>query len=170
MKKLAIFIGAVLYPACGYWVDLPTTSENLTAIIEQVQAENHCEEIIISDYSTEFEQLTIDEYDNIYQVNEMAEIMSELDDEQAEVLSIMVNYYGYEFNEALQKVNDYEYNTYYDCNSMADVAAQILEESGYFDKLPDIINYYFDFEAYGRDLDIEGHFYQLDNGTFIEIF
>ena len=53
---------------------------------------------------------------------------------------------------------------------MTDIAHQIVEECRYLDNVPDNVAKYFDYEAYGRDLQIEGNFIFLDNDEVIEIF
>ena len=50
------------------------------------------------------------------------------------------------------------------CEDMADVARQMVEE-GYI-SVPDHLIYYFDYEAYGRDLSMEGTFVETRNGVF----
>lgn len=52
---------------------------------------------------------------------------------------------------------------------MSDVAYQVVNESGLLDGVPETIKGYFDYEAYGRDIDIEGTFIQVDN-NIIELY
>ena len=42
-------------------------------------------------------------------------------------------------------------------------------ESGQIDELPDWAQSYFDYEAYGRDLEIEGQFYKAAGSIYVEI-
>lgn len=76
---------------------------------------------------------------------------------------------GCTFEEALEKIKDRDYMVYYNCDSMEDVAYQVVEESGLLDGVPEKVARYFNYEAYGRDLEIEGTFYQINN-AYIEIF
>jgi antirestriction protein len=39
---------------------------------------------------------------------------------------------------------------------MEDVATNYVEESGLFQEVPEQLQFYFDFEAYGRDMEING--------------
>lgn len=55
------------------------------------------------------------------------------------------------------------------CSTMADVAERYADETGLLNSIPDVLRYYFDFEAYGRDMDHNGHFAETDSG-YIEIF
>jgi len=53
---------------------------------------------------------------------------------------------------------------------MTDVAEQYAEETGLLDSIPENLRYYFDFEAYGRDMRIEGTFVFTNNGNCVQIF
>lgn len=77
--------------------------------------------------------------------------------------------YGYATDEALQKVQDNEYRMYDGCCSMAEVAEMYADETGLLERVPDDLRMYFDFEAYGRDMEINGEFIETDSG-YIEIF
>ena len=59
--------------------------------------------------------------------------------------------------------------TFEGCNSMEDVAYQYADETGLLNSIPDDLRCYFDFEAFGRDMDINGHFIETDSG-YIEIY
>ena len=52
---------------------------------------------------------------------------------------------------------------------MAEVAEMYADETGLLSSIPDDLRMYFDFEAFGRDMDINGHFIETDSG-YIEIF
>ena len=52
---------------------------------------------------------------------------------------------------------------------MAEVAEMYADETGLLYSMPDELRMYFDFEAYGRDMEINGHFIETDSG-YIEIY
>lgn len=54
------------------------------------------------------------------------------------------------------------------CDDMTEVAYCYVEECGILDGAPDILNRYFDYAAFGRDLAIEGN-YVSASGGMIEI-
>ena len=66
-------------------------------------------------------------------------------------------------------VNADNYRIYYDCYNMTDVAYIVVEECGYLDDAPEILSRYFDYEAFGRDLNFEGHYYFGDDGICVEV-
>lgn len=162
MKKMSIFIGAVLYPAHGQWVDLPTTEEELGEAIQNAQTAD-CEEVIISDS----EGINCNEYSNIFEVNERAEEIDNLDDYEQEILEALTDE-GYNFEEALNIVTQGDYMYYDDCYNMTDVAMQYIEETGLLHYVPEHLQNYFDYEAYGRDMSFEGEFIAIDIG-YIEV-
>ena len=77
--------------------------------------------------------------------------------------------FGYATDEALQKVQDNEYRLYDGCYSMAEVAEMYADETGLLESVPNGLRMYFDFEAYGRDMDINRKFIETDSG-YIEIY
>jgi antirestriction protein len=49
---------------------------------------------------------------------------------------------------------------------MTDVAYYFIDECQSLGEIPDRIRNYIDYEAYGRDLDIEGRFVVTNHGVF----
>lgn len=164
---ISIFIGAVTAPACGQWVDLPQPEEVLEEIIEAVKLESGCEEIMISDTDGAY---NIGEFYNIFDLNETAEELEALDEYEREAVAAIVENHGDSISEAIGRVNDGEYRIYCNCYTMADVARDICDECGTLDRVPDDLKDYFDFEAYGRDLEINGYFYYIGGGEYLEIW
>jgi len=55
---------------------------------------------------------------------------------------------------------------YADCESMEDVARYNVEETGMLGEVPFNLQNYIDYQALGRDLDIEGNFFITSHGVF----
>lgn len=149
---------------------LPATTEEIYAAYDEIGVAEGTmyEETFISDYETDINGFEIREYANIDDLNELAEELENFDEYELEAFGAMLEY-GYATDEALQKVQDGEYRLYDGCYSMADVAEMYAEETGLLSSIPDDLRYYFDFEAYGRDMDHNGNFAETDSG-YIEIF
>lgn len=149
---------------------LPATTEEIQEAYDEIGvAENTMyEEAFISDYETDINGLSISEYASIDDLNELAEELENFDEYELEAFGAMLDA-GLATDEALQKVQDGEYMFYDGCSTMADVAERYADETGLLSSIPDDLRYYFDFEAYGRDMDINGHFIETDSG-YIEIF
>ena len=71
--------------------------------------------------------------------------------------------------ETINKIENRDYIIYYDCDDMIDVAIEIVKECGYLNGVSETVARYFDYAAFGRDLDIEGNFMELDNRRYIQI-
>lgn len=149
----------------GEWVSLPC--EGLEEVLDKI-SNNGNGELFISDYETDISNLKISEYDDILQLNEIAEEIDNLSDDEVIALQAYLEQYN-DIEQALEEVRQGNYTIYYDCDDMSDVAYQVVNESGLLDGVPETIKGYFDYEAYGRDIDIEGTFIQVDN-NIIELY
>ena len=148
---------------------LPATTEEIYAAYDEIGVADGTmyEESFISDYETDINGLEISEYASIDDLNELAEELESLDDYELEAFGAILEA-GYATDEALQKVKDGEYYYYGGCYSMADVAEMYADETGLLNSIPDDLRCYFDFEAFGRDMDANGNFIETDSG-YIEI-
>lgn len=152
----------------GEWVQLPISNEDLQKVFERIGINKEYEEYFITDYECDFYE--IGEYESISTLNEIAEKIDNLDEEQEQVVKVLMSECGYDLNDAIEKAESGDYRIYTDCNDMTDVAYAVVEECDYLRNVPETVARYFDYEAFGRDLGIEGSFHFLDNGDCIEIF
>lgn len=88
--------------------------------------------------------------------------MEDLDEADREAVQAMLSE-GFEFDEAVEKASNGDYMIYYDCDDMEDVARDYAEETGLLSSIPENLQNYFDFEAFGRDMSFEGQFVFIDN-------
>lgn len=153
----------------GEWLELPATQEEIDSCLQRIGIseepdENgvYYEEYFITDYETDISGLEIGEYSNLEELNELAESLENIDADIVEALL----YFGVEFEEITEKAE--ECMVYSECHDMTDVAIQYTEETGLLNSLPENLRYYFDFEAFGRDMDIEGNFYFTKSGDCIQ--
>lgn len=152
----------------GEWLELPATKQEIDETMAKIGINEEYEEYFITDYETDIKGVEVGEYSNIDELNELAGQLDELEEDEQKVIQAML-LDGYTFNEALEKASNGDYAIYYDCDDMVDVAYQIVEECGYLNNVPEAIARYFDYKAFGRDLEIEGNFVALDNSIYIEI-
>jgi antirestriction protein len=156
------------------WLELPATDEELAAAFDKIGVSHddvhyygdfgqEYEEFFISDYECEF--MRIGEYDNLENLNEIAETLDGLDEMQEIIVKALLND-TYDLERALEIMDDCI--VYYDCDSMEDVAIRWAEETGLLDSIPENLQCFFDFEAYGREMELAGHFISFDNG-YIEV-
>ena len=150
----------------GEWVSLPC--EGLEEVLNEI-SNNGNDELFISDYDTDINGLKIGEYEDILQLNEIAEEIDNLSDDELIAFQAYLEQYANNMEQALDEVHQGNYRIYYNCDNMSDVAYQVVNECGLLDGAPEELKVYFDYEAYGRDLSINGTFTQVDD-VFVELF
>lgn len=151
----------------GEWVELPVSNEELQEVFKRIGINEEYEEYFITDYECDFYE--VGEYENIDTLNEIAERIEELDEEESKVVKALMSELGYTLDEAIEKVNNGDYRIYSDCDDMADIAYQVVEECGYLNNVPDNVARYFDYESFGIDLGIEGTYIFTDDNEVIEV-
>lgn len=148
----------------GEWVNLPV-SDDFESAFDHIGINERYEEWFITDYENDY-CYQVEEYENIFELNELAEELENLEETTHSIIAAMLEH-GFDFSEALNHVDDVV--IYHDCQTMADVAYEVVEESGMLNSIPDNLRNYFDYEAYGRDLDLEGTFIFTVGGDCIEV-
>lgn len=115
---------------------------------------------IIHDYELPFE---IDEYTSIEEVNRLCAMVEELDYPLNEVIGDLMSQFC-----SLEELYEHKADIiqYPDCENMVDVAYYLIDECGSLGEIPDRLKNYIDYEAYARDLDIEGYFVETRYGVF----
>ena len=149
----------------GEWVSLPC--EDIKEVLDKI-SNNDNDELFISDYETDINGLKIGEYEDILQLNEIAEEIDNLSDDELLALQAYLEQYN-DIEQALEEVHQGNYRIYYNCDNMEDVAYQVVNDCGLLDGVPEEVKIYFDYEAYGRDMDINRTFIQIDN-SFVELY
>jgi antirestriction protein len=150
----------------GGWFTLPADIEEIE---EAIGINEEYEEYAIHDYEAP-EGLKIGEYDSIEELNEIAEKIDSLDTYEEEQLELLLATEELDFAEAIEKLDSGDFIIYHDCKDMEDVAYQYIEETGMLSDVPEDLRNYFDYEKFGRDMEIEGNFYYLGNNTYIQLF
>lgn len=150
----------------GEWVSLPC--EDIKEVLDKI-SNNDNDELFISDYETDISGLKIGEYEDILQLNEIAEEIEEMREDELIAFQAYLEQYANNMEQALEEVRQGNYSIYYNCDNMEDVAYQVVNDCGLLDGVPEEVKIYFDYEAYGRDMDIEGTFIQIDN-NIIELY
>lgn len=151
----------------GEWVELPVSQEELQKVFERIGINEEYEEYFITDYECDFYE--VGEYENLDTLNEIAERIEELDEEESKVVKALMSELGYTLDEAIDKVNSGDYRIYSDCDDMTDIAYQVVEECDYLSNVPENIARYFDYESFGRDLGLEGTYIFTDDNEAIEV-
>lgn len=125
------------------------------------------EEFFLSDWECDI-PFDFGEYPSISEINDIAERVELLATYELETLEVILKEHTSDANEALQIVENSDYTIWNDCESMADVAEAVANECCYLNSVPEHLQCYIDYEAWGRDLAIEGTFLEGD-GFYVEI-
>ena len=159
----------------GEWVSLPISNEDLKNVLKRIKISNkpdansnYYEEYFITYWECDY--YNIGEYENIDTLNEIASQVESLEDNEKEIVKALMSECGYTLNEAMEKVESGNYGIYYNCEDMIDVAYYIVEECGYLENIPENVARYFDYEAFARDLSIEGTFIFLEDNKVLEVY
>lgn len=145
----------------GAWFYVPVDYDEVK---KRLGLNEHYEEYAIHDYALPFE---ISEYTSIEEVNRFAGLVQEVID--AGIPENDIRELCKALNGSIEELSEMAEDIvfYSGADDMSDVAYQIVEESGGVGELPqEIRELYFDYEAYGRDLDIKGCFVATGNGIY----
>lgn len=150
----------------GEWLELPASQQEIDETMAKIGINEEYEEWFITDYETDI-NIEIGEYSNIDELNKIADELESLNEDD-DIIEAIFNYCQ-DMQETINKIENRDYIIYEDCYDMVDVAYQIVEECGYLNDVPEKIAMYFDYEAFARDLEIEGNFEALSDRRYIEI-
>ena len=126
------------------------------------------EEYFFSDWECEI-PFEYSEYESVENLNIIAERVEALEAYEQDVLKVIMEGHTSDVDEALRIVEDNDYRTWDSCDNMADVAERMAAEFGDLNDVPERLQYYIDYEKWGRDLKLEGTFLEGD-GFFVEVF
>ena len=103
------------------------------------------------------------------ELNTIAEEIDNLSDDELIAFQAYLEQYANNMEQALEELRQGNYRIYYNCDNMEDVACQVVNDCRLLDGAPEELKVYFDYEAYGRDMEINGTFIQIDN-NFVELY
>lgn len=136
----------------GGWIVLPKTEEEIEQFLkDEVGVGGYYEEWAIHDYETDF-GIRVDEYDNIYELNEKAKRALELYEKDEDTILAAIDIWG---EEALEFDID-NLCLYRGVANEYDLGEYLAEEFCHeiFSK-NEFLSRYFDYEQYGRDISME---------------
>ena len=139
----------------GDWFTPPVDYDEMA---ERIGLNDYYEEYAIHDYDLPFE---IDEYTPIEEVNRLCAMVEELDYPLNEVIDDLMSQFC-----SLEELYEHKDDIYFypDCDDMTDIAYYFIDELQVLGEIPLPLQNYIDYEAYGRDLSIEGTFIETSRG------
>ncbi|MCB4766581.1 MAG: antirestriction protein ArdA [Sulfurovum sp.] len=156
----------------GDWVKLPMDKDDLAFTVKMIlgKGEKLCNDNFHEEYLiTDFEFFTIpvfniEEYDNIYTLNNKTLLLEELKEYELKIVKFLLdNGICSTIEDALEETDNV---IVYEDMSMAEVAEIIIEESYDLDALPSIISSHINYESIARDLEYEGFYHSIDLDVF----
>lgn len=141
----------------GKWVTLPMDESELEETLESIAESmgDQDPEFAIHDYewTGETNLREISENESIIELNEELERIDLLDEWEQKVFAAAVEYWGYKY---VDPDDLDEFNLYEDIESEYDLGYYWVHEAGCYDldKMGNLANY-IDYEAFGRDINIE---------------
>lgn len=143
----------------GAWFHPPIEMEEVK---EKIGLNEQYEEYAIHDSELPFE---IDEYTPLSEVNRLCALVEEI---EGTPLFEELNEIQHAWFSSVEEVieNQEDLICYSDCESMEDVARYYVEETGQLGELPANLQNYIDYQALGRDMEIEGNFLTTSHGIF----
>lgn len=141
----------------GEWVKLPIPEDKLETVLARIGIDDQYEEYFISDYESIFDNLYIGEYTSIDELNVFAEKLEELADFEYEKLAAVLESEAcMTIAEVLQIIEDLDsFDLLTEVDTDEALGEYYADVGGIFHGIPDSIQRYFDFRAYGRDIRLE---------------
>ena len=137
----------------GEWLALPMDDDNLAEALKRIAGNEASPEYMIQAYQADFR---IDEACDIKTLNAAARGLVELDEEQREIFIAELEQ-GEDFFEALDIAESGDKMAIF-ADTEQELAEIEVENSGGIENLSrEILERYFDFSAFGRDLAIQSH-------------
>ncbi len=146
----------------GKWHELPMNEDLLAESIENVlnagkttcNSTHYHEEVFITDYEA---VISIGEYDDIYKLNEVAEILEEYSEEDFLKLTLL-SHEGYKEREVIDigidnyDVSIYDFSSNTSFTDTFELLAMQFVDDGFYGEIPKRLEFYLDYEKMARDL------------------
>lgn len=148
----------------GEWIDVSEGIDHINECIKEILSTSpvaeECEEWAIHDFQG-FGDFRVSESHDLEELCEMAEFFKDYENFPCDVLSSLLNDYG--IGGAKEKIDDDYIGEF---NSETDLAYHYVEETGILDGANKSVSMYFDYEAFGRDLDLNGEIFSFSGHYF----
>lgn len=144
------------------WVDI------LDVDFEELQEKLQKDTCYITDVDSDF-NYSFEGAISISELEELADKLNEIDNEYAEEeeFKALMEYLG-DFEEAYSTWEAGDFNYYPDVKDREELGRYVVDE-GLWGEIPDNLVNYIDYEAIGRDIDLNANGCFTDNG-FIEVY
>lgn len=142
------------------WFTLPIYEDELT---ESLGIEEDSEDFIVKDTDLPYDFIPLGEETTIDEINDIYSMFEDLPSPiQDEIDALMEEY------DCLEDLHGQRDDIYFHsgCSNMADVAREILFETGELRNLPEYLQEHFDYASYGESLEEDGTWVITSSGVF----
>lgn len=165
----------------GEWLKLPATSEQVQSLLKRIHIDGkHYEEIFITDYDIDINGLydLLGEYESIAELSYLASLLDDLQDYELDVFTaaLALGEHTSSVKDLINLAQNLDcFDFYTDIADEDDLGRYYAEELDCL-AIPEHLRNYIDYEAYGRDIDLEsgGTFanggYIICNGGFTDCY
>lgn len=151
----------------GEFLKLPATTEDVQALLKRIHVDGiRYEEVFITDYETNIPGLydCLGEYESIDELSYLASLLDDMEEQEAQKFAAAVKFGEHtgsvrELINLAQNLDCYEF--YPGIEDEEDLGRFYIEEMCTLE-IPAHLENYIDYEAYGRDMDLD------DNGRFVD--
>lgn len=154
----------------GEWVNLPINEDELKQVFKRIKIDERYEESFITDYEVEVCGVgnAIGEYSSMSLLNEVAEKLDNLCDWEKEKLQAILEAESCscltDLLETIENLDNWDLLS--DVKDREDLGYYYAEECCCIN-IPNDIKNYFNYEAFGRDIELEGNGIFTDYGYLI---
>jgi len=141
------------------WLDFPATETETEEALEKI---GNPEEYFFSDWETGDFYLNLGENPDLDEVNEIAEFIDNLGDDEA--FKAILEFRSFEEARKIFESGDFSY--YDDCRTEKDLGYIVADNMD----IPDWLEYYIDYEAIGHDHDNETSGGFTSDGGYLELY
>lgn len=143
----------------GRWVDFPMTEKDFNKALKEIGINQRYEEFFWTDWETDIDGFDVaayfGEYASYEDVNALVEALDKLDDEGTQMLATLNSFYSDVECNLANIINENVW-CYSDVDSWDDLADREIEAGGGVESLgKDLMEQYFDFKSFGRDVELE---------------
>jgi len=155
----------------GEWITFPASQEDVKKLFSKIGVDGVLyEEIIITDYKTDVDGLDFDEYAHLDELNYLAALIDDMDDWEIEKFEAAIAYGEYtrsvkDLINLTQNLDNYEF--YSGVENEKQLGEYLVHELDY-EQIPERLQGYFDYEAYGDDHAINEGGVFINGGGYVE--
>lgn len=149
----------------GKWIDADQDADSIHTEIKEMLAESQeggAEEYAIHDFEG-FGSYELREFTDIETVSQIAEAIRK----HGEIITDILNHLGGDIDDAIKCLEEQYQGEY---NSLEDWASEFLEDCGFLNEIPENLRYYFDFEKYARDAELNGDIFTIKRDRKVHVF